>query len=355
MDKKKTGIIVGVILLIVVVVLLVLFSSKNDVQFDSKGGSEIASQEVKFFKKANRPETPTREGYTFDNWYYDGEVFNFDTKITKDMIIEARWIGEGEPSEDDGDTYTITFNSGEGSKVASQKVKKDGTIDEPDEPTREGYKFVEWQYKGKKWDFKDKVTANMTLTAKWEKDSSATADTTFKINSGNITLTNGKSKKVSTKNADGSVTWTSSNTKVATVDKNGNIKAVGVGTATITAKDSSGKTSSIKVTVKAPTASKPNGGNTNTPSGGNQGGNTGTTPEPQPEEPTKPEVTYKAVCTTVQGDQAGRCKIAIQASDGSTVSGVVKVTTADGGGNKNTGDLVRESIITGLEVVSVNK
>jgi len=358
MDKKKIGIVVGVILLAIIIVVLVLFSSKNDVKFDSNGGSEVTGQTIKFFKKANKPATPTREGYTFDNWYYDGEVFDFDTKITKDMVIEARWIADGEGGESDENTYTITFNTGAGSKVSSQKVDKDGKIKKPTDPTRDGYEFVAWEYEGEEWDFNDKVKANMTLTAKWKKADSTTADTTFKISSGNVTLTVNKSRKLSTKNADGSVTWTSSNTKVATVDKNGNVKAVGVGTAKITAKDSSGKTSTITVTVKAASTSTGGnqGGNTGTtPSGGNEGGNGGTTTPEQPTEPEKPQVTYKAVCTTVKGDQAGRCKIAIEASDGSTVSGVVKVTTSDGGGNKNTGDLVRESIITGLEVVSVNK
>lgn len=44
------------------------------------------------------------------------------------------------------------------------------------------------------------------------------------------------------------VTWTSSNTKVATVDKNGNVKAIGKGTATITATATDG--SKVKKTCK---------------------------------------------------------------------------------------------------------
>ena len=49
-----------------------------------------------------------------------------------------------------------------------------------------------------------------------------------------------------------SLAWSSSNTKVATVDKNGKLKAVGAGTATITctAKDGNGAKATCKVTVK---------------------------------------------------------------------------------------------------------
>ena len=66
--------------------------------------------------------------------------------------------------------------------------------------------------------------------------------------SGNIKLEIGESQKVETNKE---VTWTTSNSKVATVDKNGKITAVGAGTATITATDKDGNKKTIKVTVTA--------------------------------------------------------------------------------------------------------
>ena len=48
-----------------------------------------------------------------------------------------------------------------------------------------------------------------------------------------------------------SVTWVSSDSKVATVDDNGNVKGIKVGTATIKATASNGKTATCAVTVKA--------------------------------------------------------------------------------------------------------
>lgn len=50
------------------------------------------------------------------------------------------------------------------------------------------------------------------------------------------------------------VTWSSSNTAVATVSKAGKVTAVKAGTATITAKTANGKTASCKITVKEPEA-----------------------------------------------------------------------------------------------------
>ena len=59
-------------------------------------------------------------------------------------------------------------------------------------------------------------------------------------------------KTVSPSNAVTSYTWRSSNTSVATVDKNGKVTAKASGTATITVKTSNGKTATCKVTVNLP-------------------------------------------------------------------------------------------------------
>lgn len=58
------------------------------------------------------------------------------------------------------------------------------------------------------------------------------------------------SAKVTPDKAEQKVTWTSSDTSIATVSRNGVIKGIKVGTVTITAKTANGKTASCKVTVK---------------------------------------------------------------------------------------------------------
>ena len=81
--------------------------------------------------------------------------------------------------------------------------------------------------------------------------------TSVSLNKTSLTLDVGKSytltKTVSPSNAVTSYNWSSSNTSVATVDKNGKVTAKASGTATITVKTSNGKTANCKVTVNLPT------------------------------------------------------------------------------------------------------
>ncbi len=56
------------------------------VTFDTQGGTAIARQEVERQQTATRPTTnPTREHYTFDNWYTTaetaGQIVTFDTRL----------------------------------------------------------------------------------------------------------------------------------------------------------------------------------------------------------------------------------------------------------------------------------
>ncbi len=67
--------------------------------------------------------------------------------------------------------YTVTFNSNGGSDVESFDCMYGDLIEEPEEPTREGYEFNGW-YSDENcsylWDFdSDVVSSDMTLYAGW--------------------------------------------------------------------------------------------------------------------------------------------------------------------------------------------
>ena len=94
---------------------------------------------------------------------------------------------------------------------------------------------------------KKKATCKVTVVNKTKKAA------TVKLNKTTLSLSRGDYQQLKaqlTKGATDTVTWKSSNKKVVTVDKNGVIKAVKKGTATITVKTSGGKKAVCKITVK---------------------------------------------------------------------------------------------------------
>ena len=61
------------------------------VTFNSDGGTVIDTQKVEEGKKVTRPTNPTKVGYNFVEWRFNGKAFNFDTAVTQDITLEAVW------------------------------------------------------------------------------------------------------------------------------------------------------------------------------------------------------------------------------------------------------------------------
>jgi len=130
------------------------------VTFDTNGGSKVNSKVVDYNNKVKLPTTPTKKGYKFIEWTLDGKKYDFNTKITKDITLVAKWQII---------TYTVTFDTNGGSSIDNQKVDYNKNVTKPENPTQNGYKFIEWTLDGKTYDFNNKITKNITLVAKWEK------------------------------------------------------------------------------------------------------------------------------------------------------------------------------------------
>lgn len=64
----------------------------------------------------------------------------------------------------------VTFDSDGGTAIASQILESGDSATKPTNPTKTGYKFVEWQLDGKAYDFTLTVTKSITLVAIWEKE-----------------------------------------------------------------------------------------------------------------------------------------------------------------------------------------
>ena len=136
-----------------------------NIVFDSNGGTTVENQQVKNGQTVKEPTSPTRNGYTFKGWYLGGIKYNFNTKVTTDMILIAKWQKDAVTVK-----HTVTFDSNGGSKVVKQSVTEGATATKPKNPTRSGYEFKGWYYNGLLYDFNSKVTKSITLEAKWEKE-----------------------------------------------------------------------------------------------------------------------------------------------------------------------------------------
>lgn len=87
-------ILAPLILLLVIVLLFIKGCSGNStytVKFDTSGGSPVASQKIQKNHRIDMPAIPVKEGYTFLGWYLDDKKYDFDTKVTSNMTLEARW------------------------------------------------------------------------------------------------------------------------------------------------------------------------------------------------------------------------------------------------------------------------
>lgn len=75
------------------------------VSFDSDGGSFVAAQTVESGKTAVEPRSPTKSGYTFDDWYKDSSVFDFSTPITSNLTLKGKWTKiQNNDSQNDNNT-----------------------------------------------------------------------------------------------------------------------------------------------------------------------------------------------------------------------------------------------------------
>ena len=152
--------------------------TKYTVKFDSDGGSKVASKTVEKNKTVKAPVDPTKDGYKFLGWYLGNTKYNFSNKVTKNIILKAKWekvqeerpVEPEKPVEPEIKEYTVTFNTDGGSSVKAQTVKENETVSIPSNPTKDGYVFKGWYLNGAEYSFSSKVTKNITLTAKWEKE-----------------------------------------------------------------------------------------------------------------------------------------------------------------------------------------
>lgn len=278
--NKKAGLIIGSIALIFLIGATILcwwLNRKFEVTFDFNNGTKENIVLVRYKKLIKNEDIKNKDdlGESFIGWYEvtkdkDGKEivsekeYDFNTPIKQKTYLRALY-------EDKKETITITFDSKGGTPVNSITLGVGQELTLPTNPTKSGYTFKVWETKnGTPIYDKALLSESMTLYAVWDKKETQNSTPNQENNSDtnnnkpievtkvqlNTTskamIVNTKDKLVATVSPDNAsnktVSWSSNNPSVITVDQNGNLKAVGLGEATITVKTANGKVATAKVT-----------------------------------------------------------------------------------------------------------
>lgn len=78
------------------------------------------------------------------------------------------------PSRPSYDYYTVTFMLDENTVYDTQRVREGSSVEQPENPTKEGYSFGGWYLNGAAYDFTAPVTGNITLIAQWNENATVT-------------------------------------------------------------------------------------------------------------------------------------------------------------------------------------
>lgn len=108
------------------------------VSFDTGNGTKIDDIEVIANKPIEKPMTPKLSGYNFDGWYYNYEKYDFNTPITQDITLKAKWV-----------EIMSNFNSNSNVVTSSNKYKCQGSFrsDIPEKNVTIGYSnHVNWTW-----------------------------------------------------------------------------------------------------------------------------------------------------------------------------------------------------------------
>lgn len=144
------------------------------------------SVEKEHGSKIAQPEDPYKEGFDFLGWYIDGKEVDFESlMLNKNLIIEAKW-----KAQEGVETVFIYFDTDGGSKLSDIEIMKGNQLNHTLNPIKDGYDFQYWMLNDKRFDFITSITEDITLRAKWEKNSDKNPDLNL--------LTSGETREILT-------------------------------------------------------------------------------------------------------------------------------------------------------------
>jgi len=193
--KKKRIILLSVIALLIIgaIIAIVAINNKDDkkeepktvekvekkdtitISFETDGGTEVEALTVYKGSKVTLP-TTAKDGFNFLGWYdKEDKKIEDETEFNEDTILKAKW----EEIKKDAKTMKVSFDTNGGNKINSITMECGKPLNLPSNPTKAGYKFLNWtDKKGNKVTKETKLTcADTTLYAKWQKEETKKEET----------------------------------------------------------------------------------------------------------------------------------------------------------------------------------
>lgn len=138
------------------------------VTFDAQNGSE--SQSVRFDENFVMPADPENNGYTFAGWYTDaacttGNEWTKPETLTESITVYAKWKKAMQ--------YSVYFDPQNGENIIVLRFDENFVM--PADPEKQDYAFCGWYTdractEGNEWTKPETLNVNLTVYAKWEKD-----------------------------------------------------------------------------------------------------------------------------------------------------------------------------------------
>ncbi len=110
---------------------------RYNITFDSNGGTAVVSQVLDPGNYVNKPNNPTKTGYTFKEWQLSGRPYDFNKTVTSDLTLTAVWTAN---------QYTVIYDANGGTgNMASQVMTYGNKYSlNANTFTKSGYKFNGW-------------------------------------------------------------------------------------------------------------------------------------------------------------------------------------------------------------------
>ena len=163
MSRKRIIIMILIILMFLAAITISFFYYKGKyiVSFETGTNEMILTQYINKDSKIIEPITPVKDGYIFVEWQSNGEKYDFNNKVNKNMTLTAKWIKE--------EYIKVTYETDSLYDIEPIKVLKGSSINNLPIAYKDGYEFDGWYLNGKLYE-NEIVNDNVTLIAQYKQN-----------------------------------------------------------------------------------------------------------------------------------------------------------------------------------------